>query len=115
MINVDKLRNALVEAGKERRECSEKAKKLESDGQIFRADMTAMDADFAADDRLNYAARLLTIVSRKEEIEAFEKRREIQLDVMIYDIPADGDLEEWWRFINDETEAAPRPSWRRSS
>lgn len=112
MKNIEKLEKALISAAREHHQCVQTARQLNKEGQSFKADMTVMDGDFAINDRTNFAARLLTIRTRKGEIESFEKRNGIEIDVMIYDIPAQGSLDEWWSFVNDETAIVVQPSWR---
>lgn len=125
MRNIQKLRQAVEAAIVERNKSMKAArearllgeafktegKTIQAEAALFRADMAIIDADLADDDRKKLATRLLDVQTRKHEIEAFEDRRGIDIDVMVYEIPFGESLDAWWDFIHDDTEVVSRPSW----
>lgn len=129
MKNIERLRQAVEAAivernrsmkiAREARLASERLKAenkiTEAEAALFKADMAIMDADFADDDRKKLATRLLDVMTRRIEIEAFEDRRGIDIDVMVYEIPFGESLDDWWDFTHDDTEVVTRPSWQMPS
>lgn len=103
MTNLDKLRKAIVDAATEKYSTLAESRLVRESGNHFKADMMVMDADFIDEQRRSFAKKLLDITNRQAEIEAFEKRRDVQIDVMLYDIPMTGSLDDWWDFIHDDT------------
>lgn len=114
MTNVDKLREAIADAGANKNKFMRVAREARLAGDVWKADMSIMDADFENETRMKLSGKLLDVLTRQVEIEAFEKRRGIEIDVMLYDVPPSGGLDEWWDFMNDETSVITDPVWQRS-